>query len=73
MCLAVPAKIVELDGVNAVMEINGVRRTGNITFIPEPQIGDYVLLHAGFAIRKWSEEDVKEYEDMIGRAAGGEK
>ena len=68
MCLAVPAKIVELDGVDAVMEINGVRRAGNVTFIQDAKIGDYVLLHAGFALRKWSEEDVKEYADMIGGA-----
>lgn len=64
MCLAVPAKIVELDGENAVVEISGVRRTANVAFIDAPRIGDYVLLHAGFAIRKWSDEDVREYEQI---------
>ena len=66
MCLAVPAKIVELEGVNAVIEIDGVRRRSNVAFIPDPVIGDYVLLHAGFAIRKWTAEDVKEYDDIMG-------
>jgi hydrogenase expression/formation protein HypC len=65
MCLAIPAKIVELDGENAVVEIQGVRRAAIVTFIANPQIGDYVLLHAGFAIRKWSEEDVREYNEII--------
>ncbi len=64
MCLAVPAKIVELDGDSAVVEMGGVRRAANVAFIEKPSVGDYVLLHAGFAIRRWSEEDVREYEQI---------
>jgi hydrogenase expression/formation protein HypC len=64
MCLAVPAKIVELNGENAVVEITGVRRAANVAFIDNACVGDYVLLHAGFAIRRWSEEDVREYEQI---------
>lgn len=67
MCLAVPAKIVELNGVFAVVEILGVRRSANVAFIENPQVGDYVLLHAGFAIQKWTEQDVREYEQWAGR------
>ncbi|MFC1461572.1 HypC/HybG/HupF family hydrogenase formation chaperone [Verrucomicrobiota bacterium] len=61
MCLAIPAKIVELDGENAVVEIEGVFRPAIVSLVNEPKIGEYVLLHAGFAIRKWTEEDVKEF------------
>lgn len=61
MCLAVPAKIIKIEGDTAVIEINGVRRSGNVSLIQDPEIGDYVLLHAGFAIQKWSEEDVREF------------
>ncbi len=68
MCLAVPGRIVELNGVDAVIEIGGVRRASNVSFIENPQVGDYVLLHAGFAIEKWSEEDVREYEAIISGA-----
>ena len=64
MCLAIPAKIVELNGENAVVEVQGVRRDAIVTFIANPQIGDYVLLHAGFAIRKWSEQDVHEFNEI---------
>jgi hydrogenase expression/formation protein HypC len=69
MCLAVPARIVELTGDNAVVEISGVRRSANVAFIENPKVGDYVLLHAGFAIQKWSEEDVREYREIVGDMA----
>ena len=65
MCLAVPAKIIAINGEEAVVEMDGVRRTAVVSFIKDPQIGDYVLLHAGFAIRKWSEEDVREYNEIM--------
>jgi hydrogenase expression/formation protein HypC len=68
MCLAVPGRIIELNGVDAVIEIAGVRRASNVSFIENPQVGEYVLLHAGFAIEKWSEEDVREYEAIISGA-----
>lgn len=65
MCLAIPAKIIAINGEEAVVETDGVRRTAMVTFIKDPQIGDYVLLHAGFAIRKWSEEDLQEYNVIL--------
>lgn len=65
MCLAIPAKIVELNGADAVLDIRGVRREGNVAFIPDAKIGDYVLLHAGFAIQKWSDEDVREFDEIM--------
>ncbi len=65
MCLAVPAKIVELKGDTAVVEIEGVRREANVAFIDSPKVGEHVLLHAGFAIQKWSEQDVREYDDLM--------
>ena len=65
MCLAIPAKIIAINGEEAVVEMDGVRRTAVVSFIKDPQIGDYVLLHAGFAIRKWSEQDVREYNAIL--------
>lgn len=56
MCLAVPLKIVELNGFDAVAEWEGVRRKIRVDFIPEPQVGQYVIVHAGFAIERLSEE-----------------
>jgi hydrogenase expression/formation protein HypC len=68
MCLAVPAKIVELEGATAVVELHGVRREANVAFLPDAVVGDYVLLHAGFAIQKWSRDDVAEYERILAEA-----
>ena len=65
MCVAVPARIVELDGPTAVVDLEGVRREANVAFIEDAAIGDYVLIHAGFAIRKWSEEDVREFRAIM--------
>lgn len=55
---------------NAVVEIGGISRTANVAFIEDPRVGDYVLVHAGFAIQKWSPEDVREYENLIRQVAG---
>ena len=60
MCLAVPLKIVELDGYDAVAEWEGVRRKIRVDFIPDPEVGQYVIVHAGFAIERLSEEQALE-------------
>lgn len=56
MCLAVPLRIMEIHGNEAVAEAGGVRRTVRVDFIRNPQVGDYVLVHAGFAMERLSEE-----------------
>lgn len=71
MCLAVPAKIVEISGENAVIETDGVRRACNLSFVREPRVGDYVLLHAGFAIQKWTEKDFLEFQEIMNEIAAG--
>ena len=73
MCLAVPAKIVEINGDTAILDLEGVRREGIISLIDDPKPGDYVLLHAGFAIRKWSEADVREWREIMGEAGALEQ
>ena len=65
MCLAIPARIIEKDDSLAVVDIGGVRREANLTFIPDAHVGDYVLIHAGFAIQKWDEEAVREFNEII--------
>ncbi len=68
MCLAIPAKIVSITGEEAIAEIQGVRRKIVVSLIDDPRVGDYVLIHAGFAIRKWSEEDVREFNEIVNGA-----
>ena len=68
MCLAIPLKLIEIDGKNAVGESMGMRRNLRVDFIPEPKIGDYVIVHAGFAIERLPEkqalEDIEAWEEV---------
>jgi hydrogenase expression/formation protein HypC len=65
MCLAIPGKIVEIVDVEnriAKVEVGGVRRNINIGMLPENEthIGDYVLIHVGFAMSKVDEHEAEE-------------
>ena len=56
MCLAVPSKIVEINDTVAIVDVDGVTRETSILLLDDPKIGDYVIVHAGFAISKMDEE-----------------
>ena len=68
MCLAIPFQLVEINGTTAVGEALGMRREIRVDFIPEPKRGDYVIVHAGFAIERLGEaqalEDLEAWEEM---------
>ena len=65
MCLAVPSKIIALDNLSATIDVYGARRQVSIMLLPEePKVGDYVLVHAGFAIQKIDKEVVDSGEIM---------
>lgn len=57
MCLAVPAKIVERNDWMARIEVDGVGRQVSLMLLPQAQTGDFVLVHAGFAIQIIDEEE----------------
>lgn len=60
MCLAVPAKVLEIGGENAKVDFgDGVTREVNVALV-EARVGDYVIVHAGFAIEVLDEEEAKE-------------
>ncbi|MEW6441146.1 MAG: HypC/HybG/HupF family hydrogenase formation chaperone [bacterium] len=65
MCLAVPTKIIRIEGEEAEAEIGGVRRRVSIAFTPEARVGDYVLIHAGFAISVLDEQDARESLELF--------
>lgn len=50
MCLAVPARIKTIDGTEADVEVGGITRKASLMLTPGAQVGDYVLLHTGYAI-----------------------
>ena len=60
MCLAIPLKISEISGLDAVGERDGIRRNIRLDLIPDPKIGDYVIVHAGFAIERLDPEQAEE-------------
>lgn len=60
MCLAIPLKLIEVNGKNAVGEALGMRRQLRLDFIPDPKPGDYVIVHAGFAIERLPENQALE-------------
>lgn len=60
MCLAIPAKIKSIDGINAEVEIGGVGRTISLWLLPEAQVGNYVYVHTGFAISVVDEAEALE-------------
>jgi hydrogenase nickel insertion protein HypA len=65
MCLAVPSKIIALDNLLATIDVYGARRQVSVMLLPEePKVGDYVLVHAGFAIQKIDKEVVDSGEIM---------
>ncbi len=66
MCLAVPVKVIDVDVEDALIDIGGIRRRVNISMIDTPTVGDYVLVHAGFAIQKWTEAEVAEHREILG-------
>jgi len=60
MCLAVPMQILSIDGDHGVVEISGIQRTVGLQLIKDPQPGDYIIVHAGFAIQKLDEAEALE-------------
>jgi hydrogenase expression/formation protein HypC len=60
MCLAVPVQVVSIEGDEAETEIAGVRRRVSIALTPEAKVGDYVLLHTGYAIGVVDEAEAEE-------------
>jgi len=66
MCLAIPSKIIEKDQFRAVVDVYGARREINLMLMPEEvAIGEYVLVHAGFAIQKVDETAAQEALKVI--------
>ena len=68
MCLAIPMKIVKMEGDNGIVEVGGVKRQVGIALTKDVKVGDYVIVHAGFAIQRLDEKEALEtialFEEM---------
>ncbi len=65
MCLAIPAKVVTMEGSMAKVDMMGNVRVVSVLLVPEVLIGEYVLVHAGFAIGIIDDESAKETEELL--------
>ena len=60
MCLAVPLKLIQVEGEHGVVEMGGIRRKVNLSFVEDARPGDYVVVHTGFAITRMDEAEAAE-------------
>ena len=65
MCLAIPMVLVERNEFEGVAEVDGVRRQISVMFLPEVEVGDYVLVHAGYAIGQVDAEEAAKTLDLL--------
>ncbi|MFH1155608.1 MAG: HypC/HybG/HupF family hydrogenase formation chaperone [Pseudomonadota bacterium] len=79
MCLAVPSRIIEINDTVATVDVDGVKRQASIMLLDDVSVGDYVIVHAGFAISKLDEEtaeqtlaDMRNMLSIMDREAGGQ-
>ena len=70
MCLAVPAKVLDIAGSVARVSVNGVEREASLMLLPEAKLGDYVLVHAGFAMQIVDAEEAERIEALRAEMRG---
>ena len=69
MCLAIPSKITHIENEMATIDVDGVRRSASLMLLEDSAVGDYVIVHAGFAIKKLDEESAMETIRLLKEAA----
>ncbi len=69
MCLAIPARVVQIEESLGLVELGGVVREASFMLLPDAQVGDYVLLHAGYALQKLNEAEAEETIRLLAELA----
>ena len=65
MCLSIPAKVIEIEGDKAKVSVGGTIIEAGLHLVDDVSIGDYVLVHTGFAIQKISDEEARETLELF--------
>ncbi len=73
MCMAIPMKVTEISGADGKCELSGVSRSVRFDLVPSVKIGDYVLVHAGFAIETIDEDEAQRTLELFKEMLGGEE
>ena len=77
MCLAVPGELIEIEGETSLarrgkVDFGGIKREVNLMFVPEAKVGDYVMVHVGFALAKVDEEEANKVFQYLETLKDGE-
>jgi hydrogenase expression/formation protein HypC len=65
MCLAIPMKVVEINGNRGIVEYTGIKREVGLDLLEDVKVDDWVIIHTGFAISKLDEEDARETLSLL--------
>jgi hydrogenase expression/formation protein HypC len=65
VCLAIPAKIIEIQGATATVDVAGNVRQANLSLVEGVKVGDYVMVHAGFAITTYEPEEAERTLELM--------
>ena len=69
MCLAIPSKITKIENNMATIDVDGVQRQASLLLLEDAKVGEYVIVHAGFAIQKIDESAAQETLSLLREAA----
>jgi hydrogenase expression/formation protein HypC len=72
MCLAIPAKVKKVSGDMALVDVSGVEREASVMMTPGVKVGDYIIMHAGFAIQILDTKDAEETLRLLEEIARSE-
>ena len=65
MCLAIPMKLIQMENLDGIVESSGVKREVRLDLLEEVELGDYLLIHAGYAIQRLDAQEAKETLELI--------
>ena len=68
MCLAIPSKITKIENNMATIDVEGIQREASLLLLEDARVGDYVIVHAGFAIQKLDEAAAQETLNLLREA-----
>ncbi len=71
MCLGIPGRIVDRDGEMGMVDFDGLRREACLSYTPEARLGDYVIVHVGFAISVLDEDEALRTLAVLRAIPGG--
>ena len=65
MCLSIPAEVISIDGEFAIVSVSGVEYKASLQMVEDVKVGDYILMHTGFAIQKLNQREARETLDLF--------